>query len=68
VAQVGCLAVEQEEEEQPVELRVAQPGIGLLVRDSIRARARARVRIKVRVRVRVRAGVRARVRIRVRLF
>ena len=51
VAQVGCLAVEQEEEEQPVELRVAQPGVGLLVRDTARARARARVRVRDRVRV-----------------
>ena len=30
VAQVGGLAVQQEEEQQPAELRVAQPGVGFL--------------------------------------
>ena len=30
VAQVGGLAVQQEEEQQPLELRVAQPGVGFL--------------------------------------
>ena len=43
MAQVRCLPVQQEEEQQPLELRVAQPGVGFLRalelpnRDAVRA-------------------------------